>query len=346
MLITRKLLGNAFARRQLTLGALLFVATCAHGNDRPGKVSDKLKFIPACSNLVSAAELNRVPLTGLDSWAGTNALRSGDSATVLVTFVQKTKQTQWLLHLETTGADPTNWAAKSSTFEVKSSFGPPEKFESKPVPVRLRMFGPFAGNLDKQPKTKESNAQFALNEGFLGLGLDEAAALLCRWSKSTNFDQTVTSKSLLAMNPTPAEQRAMCAVFPALLSYFDIVQRNQALEDLLRKLVATPSLWSLIRHAGVDASLSFGNGALPSPADPADWNLPASAAVYHFPWLLRLNDRPSLRITLVVTKPHPPLLICGGVAGVLAEKIGDDETYMTMRVISARNAIEPKESIR
>jgi hypothetical protein len=335
MLFTRSNFRKALTQLVLSIFVLFMLAVLAHGAAGTNKVAAKLKFIPACSNLVSAAELNRVPLDGMDAAASTNALRPGDAVTVLVTFVQKTRQTQWLLHLEAGAPDPASRTNKPSTFVVNSSFGPPEKFESRPVPVRLRLFGPYAAGPGKQPKAEESIASFALNEGFLGLGMDQAAALLSRWSQTTNFDGAVTSKALQAMNPSPAEQRAVCAVFPALVSYFDIVQHTDGLESLLRKLIETPSLWSLIRHRGVNVSLTFGNGASPSPAEPNDWNLPPAAAVYHFPWLVRLNDKPALRITLVVTRPQTPLLICGGVTGLLAEKIGDDETYMTMRVISA-----------
>jgi hypothetical protein len=211
------------------------------------------------------------------------------------------------------------------------------KFESRLVPVKLRLLGPFAvAGFDQPPKPKETVAQFSLNEGFLGLGLDQAAALLYRWSQSTNFDGAVTSKALLAMNPTPDEQRAMCATFPALLSYFSIAQNKEGLQDLLTKLVKPPSLWSVIRHRGVEANFSFGNHVLPSPAVATDWGLPAGTSAYQFPWLLRLNGQPALKITLVVTRPQPPLLICGGVVGVLAERMGDEETYMVMRILSAQ----------
>ena len=57
---------------------------------------------------------------------------------------------------------------------------------------------------------------------------------------------------------------------------------------------------------------------------------------YYFPWLVRLNGEPALNITLIASSPRPPLLICGGVVGLLAEKIGDEETYMTLRVVSAQ----------
>ena len=108
------------------------------------------------------------------------------------------------------------------------------------------------------------------------------------------------------------------------------------LEDLLRKLIELPSLWSIIKHRGVQMNITFGD-VLPSPANPVDWNLEPFTSIYHFPWLLRLNGEPALNITLVTTSPSSPLLICGVVVGVLAEKIGDDETYMTFRLINARS---------
>jgi len=271
----------------------------------------------------------------MDACSGTNALRPGDSATVLVTFFQKKKQTQWLLYLEAATPDPAKATNKSVTFTVGSAFGPPMKFKSRPYPVKLRMFGPFvAAGSTKQPKWKETVAQFSVNEDFLALGMDQAAALLHRWSQATNFDKAMTSKALKAMNPTAEEQRALGAVFPALISYFEIVQHTEGLEDLLKKLIELPSIWSIIKHRGVQMYIGF--DGVPSPANPADWNLGPSAPAYYFPWLVRLNGEPALNVTLVTASPRPPLLICGGVTDLLAEKIGDEETYMKLRVISAR----------
>jgi hypothetical protein len=323
--------------------ALLVVSLPAYGADVPDRVSAKLKPIPIGSNLVAAANRHDIPLEGISPsvLSDTNVLRPGDSATVLVTFVQKTKRTQWLLYIEAVAPDPAKPPPKPAKFVVQSKFGPPMKFRSQPVPVKLRMLGPFGvAGFTKPLKPEERTEKFLLNGGFLALGLDQAAALLYRWGQTTNFDKAATSEALLAMKPTETEQRAICATFPALFSYFQIVQHTEGLESLLRKLIELPSLWSIIRHGGVKADFSFGNGVSPSPADPANWNLPAATPVYHFPWLLRLNDDPALKITLVVTRPQSPLLICGGVVGALAENIGDDQTYMTFRVISARRQTE------
>ena len=320
-----------------TFVVLLGLCVAARGAERASTISAKLKPIPACQALVSTASRNHIPIEGVDAWSGTNALRAGDSATVLVTFVQKKKHTQWLLYLEALPPDPAKATNKPVTFSVGSAFGAPMKFKSKPYPVKLRMFGPYAvTGAAKQPKAKETDGRFSVNEDFLALGMDQAAGILYRWSQVTNFNKGLTSKAMLAMNPTPAEQRALSATFPALISYFEIVQHTEGLEDLLRKLIELPSLWSIIKHRGVQMGLTFGDDVLPSPANAADWNLEAPAAAYYFPWLLRLNDEPALKITLVTASPQQPLRICGGVVGVLAEKIGDEETYMTLRLVSAK----------
>jgi hypothetical protein len=38
----------------------------------------------------------------------------------------------------------------------------------------------------------------------------------------------------------------------------------------------------------------------------------------------------------LVTSPHPPLQVCGGVLGFLAENPSDPENYLTLRLISAQ----------
>jgi len=310
--------------------------------DLPVKAPPKLSLIPPCPALVTAASLNQIPMEGMDSASGTNGLQPGDAATVLITFVEKKKRTQWVLQVEAIKPDPKSPVTKTNRIAVLSSFGPPVKFESKPAPVKMRMLGPFgAAGWKKPPKSEVAKAQFALNEDFLGLGMEQAAAAVFRWSKIVDFNQAVSSNALSVAKPTPAEQRAVCATIPALMSYFEIVQYTDGLKSLLYKLVDMPSLWSMIKNRGVSVNFSFGDGLAPSPANPADWNLPASSSVYYFPWLVRLNGQPAMRITLVATSPRPPLLICGGVVGVLLERIGDDETCMTMRLVSAGRTGKP-----
>ena len=308
-------------------------------------IDRSIQFTAACPELITAAKATQIAISGIgepiDSASGTNSLRPGDAMSVLATFVEKKKRTQWLLRVEATPVDPTKPTPKPSKFTVQTSFGPPMEFESRPVPAKLRMLGPFgAEGWKKPPKTESVQAQLMLNEDFLALGMDEAAETVFRWSSQLDFSKPLSSKALKAMNPTPAEQRAVSGAFPALISYFEIVKHTEGLKDLLFKLVELPSVWSMIKHRGVHVDLSFGNGLAPSPAASQDWDLPATMVTFHFPWMVRLNGEPALKMTLVTTRPHPPLLICGGVVGVLLQKIDDDETYLTMRLLSAASTAE------
>jgi len=321
----------------LALFAFLVFWLPAPGAEVPAAWQHKLQYVPACSNLLADAVLDHVPMDGIGPVSGSTNILAGDSITVLITLFQKEKQTQWLLYLEALPSDPAKAQAGTNAFTVTSSFGPPELFYSRPVDVKLRLLGPYGvqGHLFKVWKD-EKTAKISLNEDFLGLGFDRAAALLDRWGRTTNFTGAISSKALVALKPTRAEQRAICGIFPALLSYINIVQNTKGLELLMYKVVTLPSLKSMILHRGIDADVTFGNGKLPAPVKAEDWGLPPSAPAYTFPWLAKLNGEDAMTITLVVTQPRGPLMMCGGVVGLLAEKAGDDDTYMLMRLVSAK----------
>ncbi len=323
------------------LGLIILKAASNSAAEATNNVAIKLQFTPPFPGLVAAASTNGIPLNGIEPAAETNTLRPGDEATVLVTFVQKKKRTQWAIHLEASERSAAQATNKPGIFEVRSAFGPPLKFESRPYPVKLRLVGPFAeSGVTKVPKRNDSAAQFTMNEDFLALGMDGAARLLHGWSQRTNFDRTINSTTLLAMEPTAAEQRTVSGVIPAMFSYFEIVQHTDGLEDLFRALIHLPSLWSIVWRRGVEMTLTF--DGVPAPLAPGDWEPTPVAPAYYFPWLVQLNGQPALKLTLITTTAQRPLLLCGGVVGLLAEKVGDNETWMTFRIVSARRGAEAK----
>lgn len=289
----------------------------------------KFKAVPACSALENAAATNHIPVTGFDPPPATNVMHAGDSVTILGTIFIKKKEAQWLLYVEA-GAPGTN---SSNRPMVVHMFNRKMSFPSKPVPATLRMLGPFAVSNSAKLKSRDQSDKFNLNETFLGLGLQRAAEVMWKHNQQTN-SAAPPRRRMEDMKLTPQEQEAVAGSIPALMSYFDIVQNTDGLENLLMKLIKLPSVWSMVRHLGVTAVLYSENDA--RPANPADWDLPPHAAVYYLPFTLLLNGQPSVKITFVVTAPNPPRLVCGGVVGLLAERVGDNDTYMTMRVISAK----------
>ena len=103
------------------------------------------------------------------------------------------------------------------------------------------------------------------------------------------------------------------------------------------KILDLPSLWSVLKRGGVSANFRMESKRI-VPANPADWGLPARASLYHLPLVLELNNQPALNITLAVTSPQPPLLACGGIVGLRAERPEDKENYLILSIDSARCA--------
>ncbi len=284
----------------------------------------KFKTVPICAAIVTAAATNHIPLTGIDPPLTTNILHSGDSVTILGTMFHKKKEAQWLLYVR---AESQEKITSNQPPMVVNMFKRRFSFPSKPVPASLRMLGPFNASSDKmQLKPSEQTAHFMLNESFLGIGLERAAAIVRRQRLMTN--------AAPASKLTPDEQQALAGALPAITSYLEIVQHTDGLEDLLFQLLKPPSVWSVVTHLGVKTALEIMRTAVP--ANPTDWDLPPDTPIYYLPCFLRMNNQSVLKITLVVTAPNPPRLICGGVVGLIAERIGDNETYMTLRVVSAK----------
>jgi len=141
-----------------------------------------------------------------------------------------------------------------------------------------------------------------------------------------------------AVKLTPAEERAFGGSVPALLSFFNIVQQTPGLNAILFDILDLPPMWSLVRHGGVNSVNFRFQPYQVAAADATPWGLPAETPVYHFPMVLELDRHPALNLTLVVTPAHPPLLACAGIVGMLVERPGDQDTCLTLRVLSARRS--------
>jgi hypothetical protein len=307
----------------------------------------KVHDVPPGAELVAVAQANQIPMRHIDPFSDAGHLSAGDSITALVRVNEKgRRRTEWLLYLQVSAnARP----QPSNTMVMYSSTGSKLDFHSAPVPVTLRTFGPFDASPRKRVlKRQDKSADFALDQGFLALGLDNAAVALLRLRQSkvkgsfgfsnkrfSDAEITRTRNVTRPVQLTEAEERALAGAAPALLSYFHIVQRTEGLSDILYELIDLPSMWTLVR--GVHTNFRFVNEDLRRGDDSA-WGLPDRSSVYCLPLVLELNKHPALNITFVATSPRPPLLPCAGVVALLAEKPGHKETYLTLRIISARRA--------
>jgi hypothetical protein len=311
----------------------------------------KLRSVAPCAAAVASGQANRIPLDQIDPALDGDALNPGDSITGLVTLHEKgARQMQWLVYMEVVvpGAkDDLEKTAKPMV--LYTTAGNKFEFGSSPKMVTVRTIGPFVESGDKRKvKAEDKSARFALDKGSLSLGLDRAAAAVTRLKLTKEhgnfgFGGTPFSEAEIAKGRkvaqeahiTSDDERALCGAVPALLSYFNFAQHTPGLQDIFFKVVDMPSVWSMVRYVGVSANLRFETAQFRA-ADAFAWEASGSAPAYYFPMSLDLNNQPALKLTLVVTAPKPPLLGCGGIVGMLAEKPGEKETYLTLRIISAR----------
>lgn len=340
---------------KLALNCLLFWYA-ANLFGQPVATNSTFRFAPIIPfpNLAAVARSNQISLAGIDPIATNGGLKPGDSIAALIAFHEnKARQTQWLLHLQVVPPDDkekTN--SPVPPMVLYTTTGTRLEFTNTPAFVSLRTLGPFAeAGVRKPPKLQDQIERVTLNEGFLALGLDQASAVVLRLNTANvphgkglfSFagkpfrDAEVAAGRKLAeeLQLTEAEQRAMAGVGPALISYFSIVQRTAGLEDILFKLIDLPSLWSILRRGGVVAHFRMESKRIAS-ANAADWELPASTPLYHLPFVLELNNQPALNVTLAVTSPQSPLLACGDIVGLMAERPGDKERFLTVRTVTAQ----------
>ena len=334
--------------------ALLLACWCTRllAAEAPGPDFTKLKWVPPGAALVGVAQSNRIPLLPIEACGDGKALNPGDSFTGLVALREKGgKRTEWLLYVEGSAPEPKEAAEKpSKPFIVYTALGSKLEFVPSPAWVNLRTLGPYAASSgDKPLKAKDQRDRFSVDQASLSLGMERGTAALMRLKPEElrrifNFRdkpfpeaEVRTNRAAVSQQTLNAEdERALVGSIPALLSYIQIVQHTRGLEEILFQMIERPSLWSILRH-GFKVSLTF----LPETvrvADPASWGMPAGTPVYYFPMNVVLNERLVLLLTLVVTTPRPPLLACGGVVGLLAEKPTDPENYLTLRVVQARQA--------
>jgi hypothetical protein len=316
----------------------------------------KLDSIPLHPGLIEAARTNHISIDRMDAPTNTGKLNLGDSITALITLCKKAEPTsQWLLHFEAVAPGPNDKPAKpEDPLVLYASTGKKMEFTSSPSWVELRTLGPFADGVGKKkpPVMRDERARFTLDEAFLALGMDRAAAAVIRIHHAR--EAKLITNGLLTISDAPPspdharqgkewadlihltddEQRALAGACPAMMSYFGVVEETPHLEGMMLKVVDLPSVWSIVGHFGVKADLDIDSEHF-APADPAAWGVPTHPPIYYLPMGFRLNNHPALRVTLVVTTPQPPLLACGGIVGLLAEKISEKETYLTVRILSA-----------
>lgn len=310
--------------------------------------------------LRAAAVAKGISVEGVDSFEATNELSPGDAVTMLIDLHQKHgAESQWLICFEAVA--PTNGvsAKKEEPTVLYTSSGNRFEFGSLPVPLRVRTVGPVKVPDSSwwKPQLTDAAAVVSVNEDFLELGLDKATMALRRLYDFRNAmkgkvdfsfgissrrygTNTVSRGRNIAeqMHMTKGEERSLTGGVPVMFSYFNTIQQTPELDSIMFKVISLPSVWSVVGNMGVTADIGIGRprdrvGPIALPG----WEELSHAPLYTMPVEVSLDKHPALKLTLIVTDPHPPFLLCGGIVGFLAENPKEKDNYLTLRVISAHD---------
>jgi hypothetical protein len=311
----------------------------------------RLTPITPLPELVEAAQNRKIPIEGIDPPSATNTLNPGDSATTLFTLFEKgEKKTQWVLLIEADAPGPQEKKhAPPAPVVVYAGAGDKLEFTHEMAPATLRLVGPFieVKGKTKSAKVEDKTEHVTLDKGFLAIGHDEAAAAIHRIMQKhlhgnmqvrdrpfTEAEIAEGRKDVAALQLTAADERALIGSSMALESYFDLVGETPGLDDVAMKVVKLPSIWSVVEHFGVRVNVDVVRKDV-APMDAGRWALPAETPCYDLPLVFRFNDQPAIIVSLLAVPARPPMLSCGGIISLLAEKPGDKDTYLILQIISA-----------
>jgi hypothetical protein len=163
-------------------------------------------------------------------------------------------------------------------------------------------------------------------EAYLRSGFYAACAAAEQLSSRDAFDRA-------------AAVDAFADFMPSLYALGQSIGETPNLKHIIETVVPRPSLWSLLVHRGIHASVDFPPKL--GRFDVATEDRPLVALrdglhAYRFPFDIEINGEPGIRCILSVVDPRPPFHLCAGVVGLNGTQVKDPTRRITMRLLAAR----------
>jgi hypothetical protein len=268
-----------------------------------------------------------LPTTPLDEPS-----RPGDSVIALASYLDgNTVLQQWIIELRMEPVSAEGRAEPKRAIIQHTNLGGRYEFTASPSLLSLHTHGPFKPATTAGERIPIQDATVVVGTEFLGIGLHLSAEALHRVRRQTHTvdgaegfsldsaptpfppERVAAAKAIAERcDITPEQDRAFAMSTPALVEFFQAVQRTPGLSDILLRILEKPSLWSLVTKGGVSVNLQMSLTGT-QPVDTLGTDL-----IYLLPVTLQLNGSAALQARLYVTAPRPPLRNTAGVFGIIA----------------------------
>lgn len=283
-------------------------------------------------------------------------IQKTDTVTLLVQAMEDKSLRQWAVVLSINDIKPEEKLLRSKAFAIYLSTGRKVDFSPSPFEgMLIHVLGPFSA-AKGAAKAKDVWSGSLVNPQFLGLGIDQTAALFRRLALRSQEDPTLkggnfsvgsevfsteqineTRKWVGPMAVTEAEERAYAGFIPSMFDFFKIASQTPGVREIVFEILDVP-WWSLVAHGGRISDIYF---ELLGPFDElpaAAWGLPSEARVYSMGLRLHLLGKPALNCRLALTVPRVPLLNCAGIVGFAAMRPNGKGPQLMIRVMAAKAA--------
>ncbi|MBY0312212.1 MAG: hypothetical protein K2W85_09090 [Phycisphaerales bacterium] len=240
----------------------------------------------------------------------------GDRVIIEIVSNSVATSTRRYLHIELLSeyadADP-------KAFQTKSSAGKrPFAFSSPTVATRITVYDDLGAIVDT------STGRFPLN--LLGYGpYDGCTPIATR-------PELRGQKSIVMPDLPEHEHERMMRGWMALFGFSGSMNRRGPFKDLLKGLIARPSLLAMVLRPSVQ--VTFGENDWPEFLP--DWTEAGkSVRVIRVPLQLRIADQPALVGEMIACEPLAPLSLCGGLLRATGRNPVDPRVSVELRLVGS-----------
>jgi hypothetical protein len=343
------------ALRAMVVSLLLLGLSTLRGENDPVVLPDfmPVTWLPSTSAVLTKAA---VPTEGIVVAPAEVGIQKTDTVTLLVQAAEDKSLRQWAVVLSINDIKPEEKLLRSNAFAIHLNTGRKVDFSPSPFEgMLIHVLGPFSA-AKGAAKAKDIWSGSLVNPQFLGLGIDQTAALFRRLALRSLEDPNLkggtlsissevfspeqineTKKWVHPLAVTETEERAYAGFIPAMFDFFKIASQTPGVREIVFEILDVP-WWSIVTHGGRISDIHF---ELLGPFDElpaAAWGLPPDARVYSMGLRLYLLGKPALNCRLALTVPHVPLLNCAGIVGFAAMRPNGKGPQLMIRVMAAKAA--------
>ena len=301
------------------------------------------------ASLASKARELGLPVDGIEIGEQRLASEDGDKIAFLVDYFNGRESEQSILGLTWAGLDASEKPVKIKRY---CSSGDVFEITSGKAKMRSQLIGSLGDR--SEPTFETIDDEISIMTASLAAGFDTFARLGLKLKEKKINDPSLPRFWFYTRNSPPVEKdvaKAQQALFDqygvtfsemtgsisfgfAFEEYLGIFNDTHGVSEILWQVAEKPSLFSLMTK-GLSVNAHTKSMGIVE-VDPKIWGLSEGQECYRIPYVLNLNGKDALNVTMFVTTPEIPLAQAAGVVGLIATPVNrESNKTVTIRIVGS-----------